>query len=266
MRRSAAFSVTKALSAAFSGLPAAWAGAGLALVLLCAVAVGGPLLVFQQHSVWLCLGLVIAIVLVKVMSLGALYRTALFGKAAGKEGLGPGGLQFGLPEVRLILATLLAALFIAFILGAGFIVFVVAAKMNDVDPVHGGTWTLVSAVIAHLFLLFILVKFSLLHAANIAQRKLVTLNALGLTSGQAGKLFIGMLVLVLPFALLVSGLVHHFGPEIRLAHAMPYPWLTQRMNLVLYGGLLLLHVGLLLPLLTGFFASAYRQIETIRAQ
>ncbi|ESQ91725.1 hypothetical protein ABAC460_05135 [Asticcacaulis sp. AC460] len=254
------------MSAAFSGLPGAWGGAGLALVLLWAVAAGGPLVVFQHHSIWLCLALVVAVVVCKVMSLGALYRTALFGQTAGKEGRGPGGLQFALPEVRLILASLLAALFVAFIVGAGFIVFVVAAKMNDVDPVHGGTWTLVSAVIAHLFLLFILVKFSLLHAANIAQRKLVTLNALGLTSGQAGKLFAGMVVLVLPFALLVAGVVHHLGPEIRLAHALPYPWLTQGMNLVLHGGLLLLLIGLLLPLLVGFFASAYRQIETIRAE
>ncbi|EGF90325.1 putative membrane protein [Asticcacaulis biprosthecium C19] len=258
--------MTKALSAAIAGLPAVWGGAGLALLLLWATAVGGPLLVLQHPSAWLCLALVALVAIFKVISLGALYRTALFGKEARKEGLGPLGLQFGLPEVRLIVASLLVLLFVAFIAAAIAIVLMVGFRMNDVDPLHAGPWGLAGAAIAQLLLLFVLVKFSLLHAANIAQRKLVTLNALGLTSGQAGKLFFGIVVLSLPFALLCAGVVHQFAPEIRLAQALPYPWLNQRMSLVLYGGLLLLQVGVLLPLLTGFFASAYRQIERLRAE
>jgi hypothetical protein len=266
MRRSASFSVTKALSAAFSGLPAAWSGAGLALLLLWAAVAGGPLLVHAYASVWLCLGLLVVIVLFKVMSVGALYRTALFGKTATKEGRGPAGLQFGAPEIRLIVASLAAAVFIAFIAAAVAIVGMVGLRMTEAELTPGSPAFIAGAVIAHLILVFVLIKFSLLHAANIAQRKLVTLNALGLTSGQAGKLFAGMVILVLPFVLLAAVVVHHFGPEIRLAHALPYPWMNQRMTLLLHGGLMFVHIAVLLPLLTGFFASAYRQIESLRAQ
>ncbi|ESQ76382.1 hypothetical protein ABAC402_04590 [Asticcacaulis sp. AC402] len=258
--------MTKALAAAFSGLPAAWAGAGLALLLLWALMTGGPLVATYFHTFWVCVAWIFALCLAKLMSVGALYRTALFGKDARKAGLGIGGLQIGAPELRLVVASLLAGVFFALIAGAIGIVFTVMLRMNEVDLYHGGAWTVAGAIVASAILLFVVLKFTLLHAANIAQSKLVVLNALGLSSGQVGKLFAGIVILVLPFALICAGLAHHFAPEIRLAHALPYPWMNQRMTLLLQGGLLFLNIGLLLPLLTGFFASAYRQIENIRAQ
>ncbi|MBW8881400.1 MAG: hypothetical protein JF615_08265 [Asticcacaulis sp.] len=272
--------MSKSLSAAVSFLPAAWGGAWLVLLLLWAAGTGGPMVLMHHHLPLAGLGLIIVVVILHVMAFGALYRVALFGRSAGKEGLGFGGVQLGWPELRLVIARIVATLFILVIAAAIVIVFAmaigIAGGQGDAGPaicvafkrhMTPGDWGVIAYVVASLFLLvFVTIKFALLNAANIAERRLVTLNALGLSSGNVGRLFIGMVVLAVPF-MVVSGLVmHHFGQQIHLAHAMPYPWMSRQLHVLLHGGLMALHIGLWLPLSVGFFASAYSQIAAARSK
>lgn len=283
MSSRSSFSLTKALSEAVGGLPAAWSGAWAALLLLWAVGTFGPLAAFHHHHAPLVAGAVgLVSGVLKVMMIGALYRIALFGKTAKAEGLGFGGLQLAMPELRLVVANIVASLFILVVFAAVFIVFAMGLSMsgiagdgNSLGAVRlafcrhrsVGDWVLIGYVLASAALLiFVALKFTLLHAANIAQRRLVTLNALGLSSGQVGKLFAGLLIVVLPFVIVAVGVMHHFAPQIRLAHAMPYPWMGQRMHILLHGGMMLLGIAVLAPVLIGFFASAYRQIIALRGK
>ena len=276
------FSVTKALSAAVASLPAAWGGAWLVLLLLWGTAVYAPIMLHGWHMGWHALLVMVALGILKLMTTGALYRIALFGKDAKKEGLGIGGLQLAWPELRLVAAGIIVGLFVLVIIAAILIVFAMAFNMSGMGARYDNTllalravftehdtlgdWIVIGYLVAAcLFMAFVSLKFSLLHAANIAEHRLVTLNALGLSTGQVGKLFVGILALMLPFLAIVAGLHHLFGAEIRLADAMPYPWMNQRMGLALHGGLLVLNIGVLTPLLAGFFASAYRQITATRA-
>ncbi len=282
MRVKSSFSMTKALSAAFSSLPQALGGAWLVLLLLWAIGTFGPLAIFHHHhAALIVLPVAVIAILLKLMTMGALYRIDLFGKDAGREGLGFGGLQLGWPELRLFLAQIVAGLFVLTICLALFIVFAVGLSTSGAAGdgtslmavcaafrAHQSTgdWVIITYVLGSaVFLVFVALKFSLLHAANIAQRRLVTLNALGLTSGNVGKLFIGLCALAAPFLFLSAAVMHLFGPQIRLAHAMPYPWMGQRMHIILHGGMMLVHIAVVLPLLVGFFASAYRQITAGRA-
>lgn len=260
------FKVARALSEAFAFLPRAWSGAGLALLLLWGSAVAGAYAMGTLSFPFACLAVLAAGLFTKLIAAGALYRIALFERDARKEGLGPGGLQFGAPEVRLLAASLLAGVFVAFVYAAVAMVMMVILRMTaegSAGPA-GQSLPLIGTV-GGLVVVFLGLKFSLLPAANIAQRRLVTLNALGLTSGQVGKLFVGCLCLVVPFVAVCAAALYVFAPELRLAQALPYPWLTQRTNQLLFAGITFLAAGLLLPLLAGFFASAYRQITTFRA-
>ncbi|ESQ84514.1 hypothetical protein AEAC466_09180 [Asticcacaulis sp. AC466] len=260
-----AFSVTKALRDSAGFLPRAWSGAWLALGLLFAV-VGGAWLTMHHlpSSPLACVALIAVILVLKYVAHGSLYRIALFGPSAKDEGLGFGGVQIGRPERRLFLASLAIAVFFVMIAVTVFIVFAIALSLSGLAQGYGSSLAAVQAIVhrhagadvvfilyliaASLFLIFVAVKFSLASAANIGQRRLVTLNALGLTSGNVGKLTIGIAIIVAPFVLVT--MLATFGPFYgrRIVH------------FVLIG----LNVLVLLPLIVGFFASAYRQIVTNR--
>ncbi len=264
------FSVTKALKAAVAFLPRAWAGAWLALIPMFVVLAGGPLLLagHQLPLMFAPLVLIFSLLLLKLISQGALYRIALFGKDAKSEGLGFGGLQIARPELRLLLASLIVAAFVMLIAVALFLVFAVALSLsglaagydNSVAAVcaiwrrHSGAdyVFIVYIIAATVFLIFVALKFALMPAANIGSRKLVTLNVLGLSTGNVGKLFIGLITIILPFALVCGLAVHHFG------HASAF--------ISLHSALLALSIFGLFPLIVGFLASAYRQIMAIRSK
>jgi hypothetical protein len=264
------FSVAKALKAAVAFLPQAWAGAWLALILLFAVLAGGPLLLagHQLPLMFAPLVIIFSLLLLKFISQGALYRIALFGEDAKAEGLGFGGMQIARPELRLLLASLIVAAFVMLITAALFLVFAIALSLsglatgydNSVAAVcaiwrrHGGAdyVFIVYIIAAVIFLIFVVLKFALMPAANIGNRKLVTLNALGLSSGNVGKLFIGLITIVLPFAVICGLAVRQFGHD--------------RGFISIHSALLALSIFGLFPLIVGFLASAYRQIMAIRSK
>jgi len=121
-------------------------------------------------------------------------------------------------------------------------------------------------VLVSLFLLvFLAVKFTLAGAATIAERRLVTLNALGLSSGNAGKLFIGLVVILAPLIIACSvaafGLHHHFV----LSPMSPALDGGFHLHMVVHAVLMALAVFVVLPLSVGFLSSAYRQIVQNRS-
>ncbi len=280
------FSLGKALSNAVTGVPAAWGGAWLSLVLLWAAVAGWPLIFlhflhmpFGKAPV---LGWIVVLWLLKLVALGALYRTFVFGRMAAAEGRGPGGLQFGAPEVRLLFATLIIALFIAMVVIAGLFVLAIAFDFSGLATGYNSSlagwhaalmrhhsvldWTfIILPLLLLMFLVFVAMKLALAPVATIAEKRLVTLNAMGLSAGNVGKLFVGVVVLALPFVAVGAFVMHHM-PHHGMMRPATLPTTGLHMHLLLHAILAALSVGLLLPLQTGFLAAAYRQIVELRAK
>jgi len=272
MSTRSAFSLSKALPEAFGFLPKALAGAWLILLAAAALSLAPVLMLHHgMHAPLIALVALLAGIVIKLVLVGALYRLALFGKDAAKEGLGLGGVQFGMPEVRLFIANIIVGLFYLVVAMAVFIVFAIAFETSGLGEGHDNTREAVVAllrahdspaawmVIAYLvaaawFLVFVAVKFCLVHAATIAERKVVTLNALGLSTGNVAKLFFGQVVLLLPFILIGMVVMHLIG--LSGLHRM------LAVHLALHAALAIL----VPPLLAGFLASAYRQITANRSK
>jgi hypothetical protein len=281
------FSLGKALSTAVTGVPAAWGGAGLSLLLLWLAVTAWPL-AFAHLSCCIALaGGVVVLWLLKLMALGGLYRTFIFGRTAGAEGRGLGGLQFGAPEVRLLLSTLIISLFIVMVVIAGFFVLAIAFDFSGLAAGYNSSlagwhaalmrhhsaldWTfIVLPLLWLIFMVFVAMKLVLAPVATIAEKRLVTLNAMGLSAGNVGKLFIGVVILALPFIAL-HVLAMHLIPH----HPMLHPDMARlgrfqgsvlHVHLIRLAVMAALSVGLLLPLQTGFLAAAYRQIVELRAK
>lgn len=264
-----AFSVTKALKTAVGFLPQAWVGAWLSLLVLLTLVIGGPMAAMVLKTPLAGPALVVLLVIAKLMTQGGLYRIALFGKSAREEGLGLGGLQFGPPEWRLLAASLVVTIFFALMMTTLFVVFAIGLSFSGLTHGYDTTTQAVQALIARhqgidyafivyiigsiLFLIFVVLKFVLLAAANIVERRLVTLNALGLTSGHVGRICLGLLVILLPFGLICVGVGQGLG------HA-------GQAHLVVHAALMALYIFLFLPLTVGFLAASYRQIVTIRSK
>lgn len=279
------FSLGRAVSAAFASLPAAWGGAWLALALLWLLGSFGHLVIIQAYSagvgVSVHLGLAllfcILLLLVKLAVQGALYRVAVFGKDARKEGLGFGGLQFALPEVRLFITTIVVVLFILLIAAAMFIVFAVAFNSSGLMSGHdstpealkamllrhqGADWVFIGYMIAAwVFLIFVELKFVLAYVATIAERRTVTLNALGLSSGNVGKLFLGMLLFCLPLiAIFIAIICHLSGKGVMVDNV------NDTARLIVHAAIQAFAIFVIAPLMVGFLSSAYRQIIETRAR
>lgn len=271
------FSLGKALSAAVASVPAAWGGAWLGLLLLWAALAAWPLAL--AHLSCCCLALaggILVLWLLKVIALGGLYRTLVFGRTAAAEGRGPGGLQFGAGEVRLLFASILIVLFMAVIAVAALVVFAIAFDFSGLSNGYNNSfagwhaalmrhrsaadWTfIVLPALALVVFVFLGVKLVLAPVATIAEKRVVSLNAMGLSAGNAGKLFIGVVVLALPFVVLAAVVMHYMPRH----HAMT---IDPHMHLLLHALMAALAVIVLLPLQTGFLASAYRQIVDLRAK
>jgi len=272
----------KALSAAVAAVPAGWAGAWLSLILLWAAVTGWPLIFLHAPFGKLpVLGWGLILALLGVIAQGGLYRTFIFGRQAPAEGRGPGGVQIGAAEVRLLLAAIVIALFLAVIAATLGLVFAVAFNMSGLGSGYGnslagwhaalvrhhgaGDWTFILLpVVMALFLAFTAVKFVLAPAATVAERRVVTLNALGLSSGNTGKLFVGIVLLALP-VVLFAGVLHHMPlhDETRMG---TFQGAGLHMHLLAHAVMAALSIGLLLPAKTGFLASAYRQIVDLRTK
>ena len=264
------FSLGKALSSAVSGVPAAWGGAWLSLVLLWLALTAWPLAFAHLSCCVALVGGVVVLWLLKLMALGGLYRTFVFGRAAAAEGRGPGGLQFGAPETRLLFSTLVIALFIAMVVIAGLFVLAIAFDFSGLASGYNSSlagwhaalmrhhsvldWTfIILPVLLVIFWVFVAMKLVLAPVATIAEKRLVTLNAMGLSAGNVGKLFVGTIAVVLPFVVIAVAL-----------HDLLHKTFVS--DLLLHAVLAALSVGLILPLQTGFLAAAYRQIVELRAK
>lgn len=275
------FSLGKALSAAVAGVPSAWGGAWLGLGLLWAATAAWPLAFMHLSCCVALMGGVAVLWLLKLVALGGLYRTSIFGRTAAAEGRGPGGLQFGATEVRLLFATVLIALFIAVVIAAGLVVFAIAFDLSGLANGYNTSlagwhaalmrhrtpadWVFILLPVAMvIFFVFAGLKFSLAPVATVAEKRMVTLNAMGLSAGNVGKLFVGLVVLALPFGI-VHGLMLHF-PMYNDATVGIVQGAVVHMHLAAYIVTTALAVGGLLPLQTGFLTSAYRQIIDLKAK
>lgn len=271
------------MSAAFAFLPAGVAAGFAPMLVLWALLSFGHTFVLHVGygrgffygagcNLLVCLGFVLAVLVLKLMTHGALYRAAVFGKDARKEGLGPLGLQFGATELRLLASAVIIAAFYLVILLTIFIVFAVAFNAsglagdepNTLKAIgtvfcrhQGADWIfIVYLVAAHVFVAFLGVRFSLAPAATVAQKKIVALNALGLASGNVFKLFCGIVLFALPLLLVMVFVVHHLMPS--LPRGLP--------RLIVHSGILAVAIFLIAPLLAGFLSSAYKQISDLRAR
>ena len=281
------FSLGKALSTAVTGVPAAWGGAWLGLLLLWLAVAVWPMLFLHflgaPYGKLPVLGWIAVMWLLKLVVLGALYRTFIFGRTAVAEGRGPGGLQFGAPEVRLLFATLIIALFTAMVVIAGLFVLAIAFDFSGLANGYNSSlagwhaalvrhhtavdWTfIVLPVLLMIFLVFLTMKLVLAPVATVAEKRMVTLNAMGLSAGNVGKLFLGVVILALPFAVAGGLLMHHMPHHAPMRPATMTHGMAGRMHmhLLVHAGMAALAVGLLLPLQTGFLAAAYRQIVALR--
>jgi len=271
------FSVRKALLFAVGFLPTAFRHAWLVMALTCLVILGGQTFLATHFSLhFLAPVMVLLIFLLSLMNVGALYRCGLFGSQASKEGLGFGGLQFGAPEIRLLSAKIIVFAFVALLIVIILAVFAIALSLGgheaSLTTVHkifkrhsGSDWLYIGYVVAALlFLIFVELKFSLMSAANVGQKKLVTLNALGLSSGYVGRLFLGLLVLNLPFLFVLGAAMKVCGLCIGSSPVMDSGLRASHMPILLHSIAQIASIVLVLPLTVGFLSSAYGQVRAIR--
>lgn len=259
------FHLIGALRMAVQSLPLLWRKAWLVLLLLFGiVAVSQAPVIGAFGGVWAQRALIALAILVEIAAAGALYRLALFGERyARPEGLGFGGLQFGKAEIRLVAAGFLVGLFwlMVFVALAVVLALFFGASGLSADqyatlpqlltaliegPQPQGAVLGVTLLAVCLTLGILTVKLWLHRAATVAEHRVVSLNALSLSSGQTVKLFLGYVYILLPFIVLTSVIPALGGGGVIIDLA--------------------LGIGLFLPLSVAFLAAAYRQISALRAK
>lgn len=244
----------QALSAAVGSLPRLWTGAWGA-ILVCALVWGAADLAprgngFVAAGLSLIAGLVLA---------GALTRLAVTEnlEAARRLGLGPAGLQFGLPELRLLGAALLCAVFMAMILSVVALLLLAVFGMAGLDaeainqrnwPAVGPVWKLVLlavvSALASYGVLVMVVRLSLFAPATLGRGHMVSLNSMGIAQGSFWPLLGGLAVVGLPaLALVVLTVAGLLGGRV--------------------GGLVWAAVfaAVQAPLTLSFLGAAYRRLE-----
>jgi hypothetical protein len=260
-----------ALHTAAMGLPMVWGRAWLVLILLWAVSVSSPLALgyFTAEPLVLALVVIVSIAL-GLSAYGGMYRLYIFGRYAKAEGLGFGGLQIGWPELRLIMAAFFSHLFLviiaATVLVVGMIVFQAAGLGLKSDTSLGALFELLrppfdesryilwaGLVLFALLIVFLALKLSLFAAASYAQRRVVSLNVLGLSKGRTLDLLLGWLVIgSAAGALIWQAYSLHTMSDQRL--------IIWRLSLISGLG-----IFFILPLMVGFLSSAYLQMQSVKA-
>jgi hypothetical protein len=172
-------------------------------------------------------------------------------------GLGPLGLQFRWPELRLVGAALLCLIFLAMIVSVlGVIVLAIAggAELN-VEAIQARDWAevgapwrlaVVGAVVAGALIipLVLTVRLSLFAHATLGRRQMVSLNSMGIAYGSFWALLLGLIIVNLPkiglFTLIAGGVLGGVTASV-------------------VGAITL--VAVQLPLTMAFLGAAYRQLE-----
>jgi hypothetical protein len=243
-----------ALSAAFAGLPRAWKGAWGAILVGVLVWSSAWLALGAVSMIWAPFGLVASLTLI-----GGLTRIAISDdrQAAKRLGLGPAGLQFRMPEFRLLGAALLCAVFMAMILSVVALLLLAVFGMAGLDAeainqrnwgAVGPVWKLVLLAVVTLLALYgvlvMVVRLSLFAPATLGRGHMVSLNSMGIAQGSFWPLLGGLVVVGLPKVVLL----------VLAAGGM----LSGGVGWAVWAVVL---CGLEAPLTTGFLGAAYRQLE-----
>lgn len=244
-----------ALPAAFALTPRLWRGAWGAILL--AVAVWGVVWLTPGGSpvvVWAPFALGATLTLA-----GALSRIAVSDdlEAARQLGLGRAGLQFGLPELRLLGAALLCGVFMAMILSVVALVLLAVFGMAELNAraielrqwgAVGPVWKLVLLAVVTLLALYavlvLVVRLSLFAPATLGRGHMVSLNSMGIAQGSFWPLLGGLIVVGAP----KIGLVLLTGSGLLQGGLAWIVWVV-------------VLVALEAPLALAFLGTAYRRLE-----
>lgn len=251
------FSAWQGVKDAYGFVPQAWVKGWLALLLLLGLCLLPLWVTFSDYgfSLW-----IIAFVAVVLMTLGGLYRAAIFGHDASKKGLGFGGIQLGAAEWGLISGGVKSGLFMTAIALCSSIILVIVSASTHLSARYNATHkTLVAAffepytsekiaimvavgVIA-LVILGLMVALSPYQAVSVAEGRGVALRALRVSDGKLGKLALGLLLVIVPFVALLAAMV------------MGIISMTPLTLSLLVG----LAISVVLPAKIGYFSSLYNQ-------
>lgn len=239
------------LSAAGSALPRLWREAWGAILLAAVIWSIRP---FAAGLVWAPFALVATLALV-----GALGRIAITDELTQARGLGlgPAGLQFGRPELRLLGAGLLCAVFMAMILSVVALVLLAVFGMAELNAqaialrqwgAVGPVWKLGLLALVTAVALFAVVAFSvrlsLFAPATIARGQMVSLQSMTLARGAFWPLLLGLIATAAP----KIGLVLLWGAGLLSGTA---GWVVFAVVLT----------GLQAPLTMAFVGAAYRRLD-----
>lgn len=190
---------------------------------------------------------------------GALTRVAISDDQSGAKGLGlgPVGLQFAMPELRLAGATALCAVFLAMIVSVVALVLLAVFGMAGLDATAiqarewaavGPAWKLVLLAVLTVGVLFsvaaLIVRLSLFASATVGRGHMVSLNSMAITRKVFWPLFAGLIVVAAPKFVLIglwaAGLL-----------AGAAGWVVWAVVLNMVQG----------PLAIAYLGSVYRQVE-----
>ena len=237
-------------------LPLLWRGAAGALILCAALWLLPVVWTPAGGLVWLWAP---AVAVSTVVLVGALARLSISDDLAEARGLGlgPFGLQAGLPEARLVGAALLCLLFLSMIVSIIALVVLAIFGMAElnVPAIQARDWAAVGppwklGVLAALAIgavaipLLLVVRLSLFVPATLGRRQMVSLNSMGIAYGSFWQILAGLILTALPKIALLT-----------LIGTGALGGATGQVVWVL--GL----VGVQLPLTLGFLGAAYRQLE-----
>lgn len=245
-----------ALGESLRATPRIWAGAWAALLIPVALVLA-PLVATWPGWVEPARLALLALALVVMVSAMARVGVTPDLAAARARGLGPGGLQLGWPEARLVGAFLLCLLFLSMILVVLALVVVAVFGTADLDTeairardwsAVGPPWKLallgVVGAVALAVPLLLTVRLSLFPQATLGRGSMVSLNSMGIVYGSVWPLAAGLIVTAVPIAVVVA--------------ACLAGWLSGAVCCVA-----VVVVGMLIqaPLTFAFLGAAYRQLE-----
>ncbi|TFW15176.1 hypothetical protein EGY25_00865 [Brevundimonas intermedia] len=243
------------LRATVHALPRLWRGAWGAILAASVVWSIQPLAAGAASLIWAPFGLVVTLVLA-----GALGRIAITEDLlqARRLGLGPAGLQFGRPELRLLGAGLLCAVFLAMILSVVALALLALFGMAELNAqaielrqwsAVGPVWKLALLALVTVFALFAIVAFtvrlSLFAPATVGRGHMVSLQSMSIARGAFWPLLVGLVVTA--------------APKIALVLLWGVGLLSGQAGWVVFAVVL---AGVQFPLTMALVGRAYRQLES----
>lgn len=226
-------------------------------ILLGAVVWGaGPFVPDTARWPWIFAALTVTLV-----STGALGRGIVADDRSGARRLGlrPAGLQFDRPELRLLGAALLCALFLTLILCVVALVLLATFGIAGLDAeairlrnwaAVGPAWKLVLLALMTVgtlcAVLVLAARLSLFIPATMARRHMVSLQSIALSRGVVGPLAVGLILTAAPSAVLLV--------------ATGAGWIAGAGAWIAWAAVLNLIQG---PLTLGYLGAAYRRLEPL---